>query len=313
MNLTNLTSVSIVAVSILVTVIIVFFILLIVHVKRSGGKASGSVSDGKHSVSFTLENDDGTKSKRKNKKSDNKPYSMTKNQTREFLKSELLRTHKFFTLTTNRYTRTFHEFSIYNKLCAKHVKNESQEVINFKKLVAGKYLHECLFKYFCDSLTEWIENMKRDCDEKLANDDDEDLDDFIPVSYYSCLESFLNYKEETTKLAKSINFEFMDKMIKGIPDKFIDILNDWSMKNINVVSSSLNVVIYSTTASDWFNHVKEILDIYDIVFALILNDIDATLIILNGEMKKYVEDLLGRPVSSVTDEFDPAKEEDSWR
>ena len=54
--------------------------------------------------------------------------------------------------------------------------------------------------------------MKKDCEDKLASDD-EDLDDFIPVSYYSCLESFLNYKEETTKLAKSINFEFMDKMI----------------------------------------------------------------------------------------------------
>lgn len=313
MNLTNLTSVSIVAVSILGTVIVVFFILLIVHVKRSGGKASGSVSDGKRSVSFTLENDnsDGTKSKRKNKKN-YRSSSMTKNQTIEFLKSELLKTHKFFTLTTNGYTRTFHEFSIYSKLCAKHVKNESQEVINFKKLIAGKYLHECLFKYFCNSLTEWIENMKRDCEDKLDSDD-EDLDDFIPVSYYSCLESFLNYKEETTKLAKSINFEFMDKMVKGIPDKFIEALNDWSMKNINVVSSSLNVVIYSTTASDWFNHVKEILDIYDIVFALILNDIDATLIILNGEMKKHVEDLLGRPVSSITDEFDPIKEEDSWR
>lgn len=312
MNLTNLTSVSIVAVSILGTVIIVFFILLVVHVKRSGGKASGSISDGKHSVSFTLENDNDTKSKRKNNKTDNKSSNMVnKNQTREFLKSELLKTHKFFTLTTNRYTKTFHEFSIYDKLCAKHVKNESQEIIDFKKLIAGKYLHECLFKYFCDSLTEWIENMKKDCNEKLANDG-EDLDDFIPVSYYSCLESFLNYKEETTKLAKNINFEFMDKMVRGIPDKFIEILNDWSMKNINVVSSSLNVVIYSTTANDWFNHVKEILDIYDIVFALILNDIDATLIILNGEMKKYVEDLLGRPVSSVIDGSNQT-EEDSWR
>ena len=48
------------------------------------------------------------------------------------------------------------------------------------------------------------------------------------------------------------------------------------------------------------------------MFALILNDIDATLIILNGEMKKYVEDLLGRPVSSVIDESDQT-EEDSWR
>ena len=227
------------------------------------------------------------------------------------MKSELLKTHKFFTLTTNKYTKTFYEFSIYDKLCAKHVKNESQEIIDFKKLIAGKYLHECLFKYFCDSLIGWIENMKKDCNEKLANDG-EDLDDFIPVSYYSCLESFLNYKEETTKLAKNINFEFMDKIVRGIPDKFIETLNDWSMKNINVVSSSLNVVIYSTTASDWFNHVKEILDIYDIVFALILNDIDATLIILNGEMKKYVEDLLGRPVSSTIDESDQT-EEDSWR
>lgn len=313
MNLTNLTSVSIVAISILGTVIIVFFILLIVHVKRSGGKASGSVSDGKRSVSFTLENDNDTKSKIKNNKTDNESSSSgaIKNQTREFLKSELLKTHKFFTLTTNKYTKSFHEFSIYDKLCAKHVKNESQEIIDFKKLIAGKYLHECLFKYFCDSLIGWIENMKKDCNEKLANDG-EDLDDFIPVSYYSCLESFLNYKEETTKLAKNINFEFMDKIVRGIPDKFIETLNDWSMKNINVVSSSLNVVIYSTTASDWFNHVKEILDIYDIVFALILNDIDATLIILNGEMKKYVEDLLGRPVSSVIDESDQT-EEDSWR
>ena len=313
MNLTNLTSVSIVAVSILGTVIIVFFILLIIHVKRSGGKASGSVSDGKRSVSFTLENDNDAKGKIKNNKTDNESSSSTikKNQTREFLKSELLKTHKFFTLTTNRYTKTFYEFSIYDKLCAKHVKNESQEIIDFKKLIAGKYLHECLFKYFCDSLIEWIENMKKDCNEKLANDG-EDLDDFIPVSYYSCLESFLNYKEETTKLAKNINFEFMDKIVRGIPDKFIETLNDWSMKNINVVSSSLNVVIYSTTASDWFNHVKEILDIYDIVFALILNDIDATLIILNGEMKKYVEDLLGRPVSSVIDESEQT-EEDSWR
>ena len=86
MNLTNLTSVSIVAVSILGTVIIVFFILLIVHVKRSGGKASGSVSDGKRSVSFTLENDNDAKDKIKNNKTDNKPSSSAiKNQTREFL------------------------------------------------------------------------------------------------------------------------------------------------------------------------------------------------------------------------------------
>ena len=62
---------------------------------------------------------------------------------------------------------------------------------------------------------------------------------------------------------------------------------------MNTVNSSLNLVVYSANNNNWFSNVKEILDIYDITFGMMLNDVDATLVILNGEMKKYVEELLG--------------------
>ena len=41
--------------------LLIFFIVLVLHVKKHGGKAGGSYSDGKHTISFNLENGDESK------------------------------------------------------------------------------------------------------------------------------------------------------------------------------------------------------------------------------------------------------------
>lgn len=313
-------SISIIIVSVVVLLIVVLLIVLVAMLRKGGGKAQTTVSDGKRSFSFGMEcgkqgaDDESAPLVKKQKKKrirrqpepvieeceesesyddDDKPHHNTindiqNNQSLELIRSKLTKTHNFFTHTAKQYTKTFHGFSLYNRVCAKNIKHDSEEVMEFKKLIAGKYLHECLFKYFCDMLEKWILSMEEECIDRLKTDPS---DDSIPTSYYSCLEPFMNYKEEASKLARNITFTFAGKTIHGIPDEFVDVLNDMSMKNVNVVNSSLNIILYTVT-DRWIEKVKEILDMYILVFGLILNDVDATLIILNGEMKAYVENLM---------------------
>ena len=298
-------SMSIIIISVLVIIILIFLTVLILIVRKNGGKATASISDGKRSFSFGLdtgENKNSTSNTNSAKNDSHKldvtsqnsigpvvDKSAVNSQTKELVRVDLTKTHKFFASTAKRYTTVFHSFSIYDKLCSKDIKRDSPEVMVFKKTIAGKYLHECLFKYFCDSLTEWIDAMKQECLDRISSGS---VEDHAPSSYFSCLDNFLRYKEETARLARNIDFTFNDKQIHGIPDNFIEVLNDWSMKNISAVSSALNILLFSASDNNWLAHVKEILDVYDGVFALMLNDIDATLIILNGEMRAYVEKLM---------------------
>ena len=287
--------------------LLIFFITLVLHVKKHGGKASGSVSDGKHTISFNLEN--GDESKKDNDASSSSDTSSSVDpkitgsyptpdnidrphvsQMMQFLTADLCKTYKFFTSTVYQYTQGTHEFSIYDKLCADNIKKESPNVIEFKKLVAGKFIHECLFKYLCDLFTKWVKDMEAECKERIQKAEG---DKSVPTAYYSCLEQLFKYREEVTRLARNLTFEFKGHVVHGIPEPFIKTLDEWSVKNMNTVNSSLNLVVYSATNNNWFSNVKEILDIYDITVGMMLNDVDATLVILNGEMKKYVEELLG--------------------
>lgn len=318
MNMELTASVSAIIISVVILLILIFLIVLILVI-RKGGKGGATFTDGKRTISFNLESDgqqsdnidseekESTSGRKKKRKCKETPVpvvpqqvqplmesktaddmNVMNNQSIQLINAKLTKTHNFFTHTAIQYTRTFHGFSLYNRVCSKNIKHDTPEVMEFKKLIAGKYLHECLFKYFCDMLEKWIISMEEECENRLKKDP---TDDSIPTSYYSCLEPFMRYSEEATRMAKNITFTFAGKTIHGIPDEFVNVLNEMIMKNVNVVNSSLNIILY-TVSDRWIEKVKEILDMYILVFGLILNDVDATLITVNGEMKAYVENLI---------------------
>lgn len=197
--------------------------------------------------------------------------------------------HRFFTSTLHRYTTETCTFTLYNTMCERGVKKENAELREFKKIIASKYLHKCLFQYICDSIKQWVTAVIAECDANEYTINDKKP----PTSYYNCIEEILNYQEKTKKLAREIVFEFKGHTIRGIPEPFINTFNDWSIKNVETIQRLLQDTIYSNDEnSSWFMKMIEILDMFEMIFKYIQCDVDATLVILNGEMERYVDNLL---------------------
>jgi hypothetical protein len=191
-----------------------------------------------------------------------------------------LTNHRFFTSILCQYTSDNCAFNLYNETIRLGVIKDDEEMAYFKKMLASKYINKCLFKVLGKHVKKWIDDIVIEVN-KTNNITK------APTSFYSISQYITQYKTEAYKESKSIDFKYKNKEFFGIPTKFINRFNAWSDLNMNRVYDMISDVIYSTQ-NTWFAKTIELLDLFEIIFIMLHDQMDATLIILNGELASFV-------------------------
>lgn len=206
--------------------------------------------------------------------------------------TQLLCSHKFFSSVKYEFVEKDYEFtfSLYDTLLDHGIKNEEQLLVDFKKSLANKFLSDCLFKYLNESTKSWIKNIL--IDYSKASESDIVKENYMPESMCDIIENLVHFSKETKHLAENLRFSFRNKTINGIPVEFVDCFCKTVNKSITSIQQLFSSIIY-TTNNSWVEKIIEILDIYELALDYIKNSVDSTLVIMNGQMKKYVDKQFG--------------------
>lgn len=196
--------------------------------------------------------------------------------------------HKFFSYIKYKYVGVEYNltFENYEMLLEHGIKQESKELIEFKKLIASHFLSDCIFKYMFDVVKDWV---------KLVVDEYNDSDDkeYVPISLCDIIEDLIHFTKETTHMASNVKLLFYGKMINGIPSEFVKYFCKLVNRDISVIQDIISSIIYMNNIS-WYNKIIEILDFLELVIIYIKDSVDSTLVIMNGQLEKYVEELLSK-------------------
>lgn len=200
--------------------------------------------------------------------------------------SHSLYSHKFFSSVKYNFVEKDYDFKFefYDTLLEHGIKKEDNLLVDFKKVTANKFLSNCLFKYINDSTEIWIKSVL----EEVVNDK---LDDkTIPMSLCDIVENLVHFTKETTRIASTIKFTYRNKIIDGIPEDFVKCFCNTVNRDIETIQRLFSSIIY-TSNNTWYNKMIEILDVYELGLVYIKNSVDSTLVIMNGQMEKYVKNL----------------------
>lgn len=201
-----------------------------------------------------------------------------------------IQNHRFFSAVQYKYVDVDYgfEFEIYSLLLSHKIKNESEELIEFKKLIATRFLSDCIFKFLRDTMQKYVKDVLNEYYDKRRNGEI-----YASNSSVMCgvIENIMHFTKTVTHLASQTTFKYKNKTIEGIPPDFVKYFCRVISKDINALSSTLSNIIYGTT-SPWYIKINEILDFLELVIVYIKESVDSTLVVLNGQLQKFVDEIL---------------------
>jgi hypothetical protein len=261
-----------------ILVAIIILAIIILKSKRNIN-VKGSVKHGNSEASVTIANNNNNTTIEKEIKNDAVKEKQLKNGIKFDL--EKLTSHRFFTMVLVQNTTDNCIFNLYNETLRIGVIRDSDEIANFKKIIASKYLNLCLFKVLGEHIKKWITDLVNEVSASNTHDK-------VPANFFVISQYITQYKNDAYKEGKSIEFKYNGKLFYGIPTQFMHRFNDWSDVNMNRVYNMISDALYSTQDS-WFAKTIELLDLFEIIFLILHEQMDATLIILNGEISNFLK------------------------
>lgn len=267
--------VPIIAILLILLAVIIILILSIFLISN--------VSKNKKHLTFNLFN------KRCNKKDSSSTATSRSLKKKEDVKKQILlsiQNHKFFSYTKFKYVGVDYNlsFETYEMLIAHGIKVENKELQEFKKLIASRFLSDCIFKYLFESVKKWIDDIVREYEVST------DEKNFVPVTLCDIIEDLVHFTKETTRMSSQVRLTFNNHLIDGIPPDFVKYFCKIVNRDMKTIQEVMSSIIYVTDVS-WYNKVVEILDILELVLVYIKDSVDATLVVLNGQLEKYLEEL----------------------
>ena len=267
--------VPIIAILLILLAVIIILILSILLISN--------VSKNKKHLTFNLFN------KRCNKKESISTAPSRSLKKKEDVKKQILlsiQNHKFFSYIKFKYVGVDYNlsFETYEMLIAHGIKVESKELQEFKKLIASRFLSDCIFKYLFESVKKWIDDIVREYD---ASTDEKN---FVPITLCDIIEDLVHFTKETTRMSSQVRLTFDNHLIDGIPPDFVKYFCKIVNRDMKTIQEVMSSIIYVTDVS-WYNKIIEILDILELVLVYIKDSVDATLVVLNGQLEKYLEEL----------------------
>lgn len=201
-----------------------------------------------------------------------------------------IQNHRFFSAVQYKYVDVDYgfEFEIYGLLLSHKIKNESEDLVEFKKLIATRFLSDCIFKFLRDTMQKYVKDVLSEYYEKRRNGEL-----YASNSSVMCgvIENIMHFTKTVTHLASQTTFKYKNKTIEGIPPDFVKYFCRVISKDINILSSTFSNIIYGTS-SPWYIKINEILDFLELVIVYIKESVDSTLVVLNGQLQKFVDDIL---------------------
>ena len=252
---------------------IILLIAVLIRLKKSGKQLIFNIGFGKRK----------DKNNNSKKNDDSKKLSINK----DAIVSNMMN-HRFFTSIKYKYVGIDYNFTFenYEMLIEHGVKDELDELQNFKKLIASHFLSDCIFKYLFDSVKAWVDSVV----EEFRSMEDYN-EDYIPVSMCDIIEYLVHFTKQTTHMSSQLRLTFNGKIIDGIPNDFVKYFCKIVNKDLNVIQGIISSIIYTTNVP-WYSKILEILDLFELVIEYIKDSVDYTLIILNGQLERYLEDLM---------------------
>ena len=201
-----------------------------------------------------------------------------------------IQNHRFFSVVQYKYVDVDYgfEFEIYGLLLSHKIKNESEDLIEFKKLIATRFLSDCIFKFLRDTMQKYVKDVLAEYYEKRRNGE---LYSSNSAVMCSVIENIMHFTKTVTHLASQTTFKYKNKTIEGIPSDFVKYFCRVISKDINTLSSTFSNIIYGTS-SPWYIKINEILDFLELVIVYIKESVDSTLVVLNGQLQKFVDNIL---------------------
>lgn len=201
-----------------------------------------------------------------------------------------IQNHRFFSAVQYKYVDVDYgfEFEIYGLLLSHKIKNESEDLVEFKKLIATRFLSDCIFKFLRDTMQKYVKDVLAEYYEKRRNGEI-----YASNSAVMCgvIENIMHFTKTVTHLASQTTFKYKNKTIEGIPSDFVKYFCRVISKDINTLSSTFSNIIYGTS-SPWYIKINEILDFLELVIVYIKESVDSTLVVLNGQLQKFVDNIL---------------------
>lgn len=281
------TSGTMISISVCIILVLVLLIVLIIVLSKYGKKLSINFNkDGKKNTELsTVTINDGDLNNKFRKGKTASKYAIYK---RDVIINDL-KNHKFFSCVKYKYVNNDYDFIFenYELLISHGIKKESERIQKFKKVIASTFLSECVFKYFLDTTEDWVNSVILE-----YTNQDKTATTFQSVVIYDIIENLLRFTKETTRIASNVKISFEGITISGIPIDFIKYFCKIVNSNMNNVQDIISSILY-TSDTAWYIKINEILDMLELVMIYIKNSIDATLIILNGQIESYLNNLIG--------------------
>ena len=174
-----------------------------------------------------------------------------------------IQNHRFFSAVQYKYVDVDYgfEFEIYGLLLSHKIKNESEDLVEFKKLIATRFLSDCIFKFLRDTMQKYVKDVLDEYYEKRRNGEL-----YTSNSSVMCgvIENIMHFTKTVTHLASQTTFKYKNKTIEGIPPDFVKYFCRVISKDINILSSTFSNIIYGTS-SPWYIKIYEILYFLDLV------------------------------------------------
>lgn len=280
------TSGTVISISVCIILVLVLLIVLIIVLSKYGKKLSINFNkngkNGSTEVSAITDEEDTNKSRKG--KSVGKYISYRRDAIINDLKN-----HKFFSYVKYKYVNNDYDFTFenYELLISHGIKKESERAQRFKKAIASTFLSECVFKYFLDTTESWVNDVIAE-----YTSQDKTATAFQSFAIYNIIENLLRFTKETTRIASNVKITFEGTTISGIPVDFIKYFCKIVNSDMNNVQDIISSILY-TSDTTWYIKINEILDMLELVMIYIKDSIDATLIILNGQIETYLNDLIG--------------------
>lgn len=193
--------------------------------------------------------------------------------------------HRFFsnTMVENEYG---FEWKLYDALLQEKFKVEDERVIAFKKIIANKFLSNCLFKYLEDTVKEWLDEVL----EQYKDAKEETNVYQVPPTMCSIIDRIHRFTKQTTELASRVQIPFENKVITGIPPEFVKCFCTIVNQNFDVVYTTISSIVYMGSMT-WYDKINEILDMMELIMSYVKTGVDSTLVVMNGQIEQYVENL----------------------
>jgi hypothetical protein len=146
-----------------------------------------------------------------------------------------------------------------------------------KRVFAGKYLRSCLFKVLGEYIKTWVDNICASVEKSNKRNED-------PACFFDIAQFLTKYKDAAYREGRSLEFTFKGEQFHGIPAVFMEKFNSWGDENMTRIYSIISDILYSAQ-NTWFSKAIEMLDTFELIFIILSNEMDGTLMIINGELE----------------------------